>query len=94
MKVVWLPKAVANRDALIDYIAEENLTAAIEHDERIEAQTDQLEEHPEIGRLGRKTGTRELVIGKTHFVVVYRIKPKLKRIEILRVLHSSQAWPA
>ena len=93
MKVVWLPKAIANRDALIDYIAEENLTAAIEYDERIEAQTGKLEEHPEIGRPGRKAGTRELVIGKTYFVVVYRIKEKPKRIEVLRVLHSSQAWP-
>ncbi len=94
MKVVWLPKAIANRDAQIDRIAEKDPVAAVEYDERIEAQTDQLEDYPELGRTGRKPGTRELVISKTHFVVVYRIKERPKRIEILRVLHSSQAWPA
>lgn len=47
-----------------------------------------------MGRPGRKQGTRELVISQTNFIVVYRIKPKEKRIEIWRVLHSSQAWPA
>ncbi|MBI5437832.1 MAG: type II toxin-antitoxin system RelE/ParE family toxin [Nitrosomonadales bacterium] len=94
MKVVWLPAAIANRDALIEYIAQENLRAAIKQDESIEKQTDQLVEHPEMGRLGRKRGTRELVISQTNFVVVYRVKPKEKRVEIWRVLHTSQAWPA
>lgn len=94
MKLVWLPAAIANRDALIDYIAQENPKAAIKQDDSIENQTDQLVEHPEMGRPGRKQGTRELVISQTNFIVVYRIKPKEKRIEIWRVLHSSQAWPA
>jgi len=94
VKLVWLPTAIENRDALIEYIAQENPKAAIEHDDRIEKQTDQLVVHPELGRLGRKRGTRELVISQTHFVVVYRVKTKTKRIEVWRVLHSSQAWPA
>ncbi|WP_353545288.1 type II toxin-antitoxin system RelE/ParE family toxin [Sulfuriferula nivalis] len=33
------------------------------------------------------------MISHTQFVVIYRVKLKEKRIEILRVLHSSQAWP-
>lgn len=93
MKLVWLPTAIANRDALIEYIAQENPKAAIKQDNNVEKQTDQLVVHPEMGRLGRKRDTRELVISQTSFVVVYRIKPKAKRIEIWRVLHTSQAWP-
>ena len=87
MKVVWLPRAIANRDALIDHIAEANVTAAIEHDERIEVLTNQLEDQ---GRPGRKSGTRELVINRTHFILVYRIKAS--SIVIVRLLHTSQAW--
>ncbi len=90
MIFVWLPKAIQNRHDLIDHIAEENLRAAIEHDERIEKQIDQLLDNPEIGRAGRRQGTRELVISRTPFVVVYRIKAK--HIVIVRVLHTSQAW--
>jgi toxin ParE1/3/4 len=92
MIFVWLPTAIKNRHALIDHIAEDNLRAAIEHDERIEKQIDQLLENPEIGRAGRRKGTRELVISRTPFIVVYRIKAK--RIVIVRLLHTSQAWPA
>lgn len=92
MKLVWLPRAIATRDALIDHIAQENPKAAIEYDDRIENQADQLVAHPEMGRAGRKQGTRELVISRTNFVVVYRNKSKC--IEVLRVLHTSQAWPA
>jgi len=92
MIFVWLPKAIKNRHDLIDYIAEDNLRAAIEHDERIEKQIDQLLANPEIGRAGRMEGTRELVISRTPFIVVYRIKAK--RIEIVCLLHTSQAWPA
>lgn len=94
MIIAWLPKAIANRDDLIDYIAEANPRAAIEQDSRIEAQVNHLVSHPEIGLAGRKKGTRALVIVRTSFVVIYRIRPKAKRVEIIRVLHTSQAWPA
>ena len=93
MKLLWLPPAIANRDAQIDYIAQENPKAAIEQGDRIENQLSQLIDHPEMGRPGRVKGTRELVIGRTPFIVVYRVKPRAKRIELMRVLHGSQQWP-
>jgi toxin ParE1/3/4 len=45
------------------------------------------------GRAGRKKGTRELVISRTPFIVVFRVKSRAARIEILRVLHSSRRYP-
>ncbi len=93
MNFVWLPAAMADRDELIDYIARENLVAAISQDDHIEKQTNQLIQYPEIGRPGRMQGTRELVIKHTSFVVVYRVNMRAGRIEIWRVLHTSQAWP-
>ena len=93
MIIVWLPKAISTRDAQLDYIAENNPLAAIEHGDLVAQQVNQLSAYPELGRAGRKQGTRELVISRTSFVVIYRVKPKEKRIEILRMLHSSQQWP-
>ena len=93
MIIAWLPKAIANRDELIDYIAQANPKAAIEQDSRIEVQANHLVAHPEIGHAGRKKGTRELVIARTNFVVIYRVNHKTKRVEIIRVLHTAQAWP-
>lgn len=91
MNVIWLPKAIANRDAQITYIAQDNPGAAITQGDRIADQIDILLQHPEMGRPGRKKGTRELVISRTPFVVVYRVKGT--RIEVMRLLHSSQQWP-
>lgn len=91
--LTWLPEANFTRFAQLDYIAQHNAKAAISMDDLIEKQTAQLEQHPDIGRPGRKEGTRELVISHTSFVVIYRVRPLANRVEILRVLHTSQAWP-
>ena len=74
----------------LDYIAQDNPLAAISQDEQIEHQVDMLMQHPQMGRLGRKKGTRELVISRTPFVAVYRVKGDT--IQIVRLLHSSQQF--
>jgi len=89
--LVWLKRAIQDRDAQIDYIAQDNPLAAVSQGDRIDEQVDVLLEHPQMGRPGRKPGTRELVISHTPFVVVYRIKGQ--RIELLRLLHGAQKWP-
>jgi len=89
--LVWLKRAIQDRDAQIDYIAQDNPLAAVTQGDRIDEQVDVLLEHPQMGRPGRKPGTRELVISHTPFVVVYRIKGQ--RIELLRLLHGAQKWP-
>lgn len=92
MKVIeWLPLASTNRFEQLDYIAEDNPLAAITQDEQIEHQVDMLMQQPQMGRPGRKKGTRELVISRTPFIVVYRVKGT--RIEVIRLLHSSQQYP-
>ena len=89
--LVWLKRAIQDRDAQLDYIAEDNPLAAVSQGDRIDEQVDVLLEQPQMGRPGRKQGTRELVISHTPFVVVYRIKGQ--RIELLRLLHGAQKWP-
>ena len=70
MKLVWLSTALADRDAQLDTIAQNNPSAAIEQGDRIARQIGQLVQYPEMGRVGRKRGTREMVISRTPFVVV------------------------
>ena len=93
MKLQWLPMAIVTRDAQLDYIAHDNPTAAIEQGDRIHHQLGQLLEHPNMGRPGRVEKTRELVISRTPLIVVYRVRPRAKRIELIRLLHGSQQWP-
>lgn len=88
----WLPEANRNRFDQLDHIAQDNPMAAVEQDEEIERQVDLLLQHPKLGRPGRMKGTRELVISRTPFIAVYRLKG-VARIEIMRLLRGSQQWP-
>lgn len=93
MKLLWLARAIASRDAQLDYVARDNPMAAVEQGDRIHDQVDQLLDHPDLGRPGRVEKTRELVISRTPFIVVYRVRPQARRIELIRLLHGSQQWP-
>ncbi|WP_180902431.1 type II toxin-antitoxin system RelE/ParE family toxin [Martelella soudanensis] len=93
MKVVWLPQARTDRTDAIAYIARDNPRAALDQLGEIEQQTDGLADHPEMGRIGRMRGTRELVVNRTPFIIIYRVRSRLDRVEILRLLHGAQHWP-
>jgi toxin ParE1/3/4 len=92
MNIIWSPEAIEDLNALRAYIAEESPAGArrivlrILHDiERL------LPDNPHIGRPGRVSGTRELVIPQTPYIVPYRVQRGA--IQILRVYHSARRWP-
>jgi len=85
MTVVWLPRAVEQLLSIIDYIGEDNPSAAIELARTIRAKADTLSAYPNRYRPGRVAGTRELVV-MPNYIVVYRVAGK--QVEILRVRHA------
>jgi toxin ParE1/3/4 len=91
LTIRWLRAAERSRVEQLEYVARDNPSAAARMDEAIERQTDLLAQNPFIGRVGRVKGTRELVIGRTPFIAIYRVKRK--RVEILSFLHGAQRWP-
>lgn len=93
MRVRWLPKALAERNEQLDYIAKDNTRAAIDQGDRIQRAADKLADFPEAGRLGRKPRTRELVVPGTPFLLVYRIRPDRKEVQVLRLIHGARRWP-
>ncbi len=90
MKVFWSPRAEYERNAVIDYIAEDNVTAALELDERLDALGAGLREFPRMGRPGRVEGTREFVVHE-HYILVYELFGE--EIHILSLLHAAKQWP-
>ena len=93
MKLVWRAKAASDRKRAIQFIADQSVGAALSQLDEIERQTDLLIVQPEIGRPGRIDGTRELVISRTSFIVIYRVRKDVKQVEILRLVHGAQKWP-
>lgn len=91
MRVTLADGARYDLDTIFDYVASENPAAARRLFEEIKRQIMSLAEHPEIGRVGRVDGSRELVINRTPYIAVYRIKGR--RVELLRILHGARQWP-
>lgn len=89
--IVWLPEAIAEKDDLLDYIAEHNVLAALAVDAHIEQQVGQLVEFPFLGRKGRIADTFELVISRTPYLVAYQIQTA--QVQILHVFHERRNWP-
>jgi len=72
-------------------IAEDNPAAAARLVERIQTTVERLRDFPALGRPGRVSGTRELVIPGTSYIVPYRMVGD--QIQILALVHSAQRWP-
>jgi toxin ParE1/3/4 len=82
--------ALADRDAIMMYVAQDNPTAAIDLDLGFEAKAENARKRPTLYRPGRVRGTREIVV-RPNYVMVYRITGDA--VEMLRVLHAAQRWP-
>ncbi len=91
MRIVWTEPAVRDLASARAYIAQDNPSAARRQVERVISAVTGLLRFPEIGRPGRRPGTRELVVNRTPYIVAYRLHGDV--IEILRVLHGRQRWP-
>lgn len=91
MKPVWTRAAIRDLTHMREYIARENPDVAREIALKIVDATERILQFPEVGRIGRVNGTRELIVSGTHYLIVYRMKKKA--IHFLRVLHGRQEWP-
>ncbi len=92
MKVVLTSKAQSDREARWSYLYQFSEAAAERTDTLINEHMRLLVSNPNRGRSGRIAGTRELPIGKTRLLAVYRVEQDVVRV--LRILHGAQDWPA
>ena len=91
MQVFWTLPALNDLEEIQDYIAQESPVAAYRLVADVMDRADSLlSDNPMIGRRGRVNGTRELVMSRTPYIVVYRVN---SRVEILAVIHGAREWP-
>jgi toxin ParE1/3/4 len=94
MRVIWREQAEADLDEHFNYLRRRGAGAvALRTAITIRQRVAMLADHPGLGRLGRLTDTRELVIARTPFIVMYSVDQRLDTVTILRVLHGAQQWP-
>ena len=74
MPIKWLRTALRNLDHHADYIAKDNPDAARRAVERVQAAVGQLTLYRSMAHIGRVQGTRELIVGGTPWIIVYRVR--------------------
>jgi toxin ParE1/3/4 len=90
--IEWTEQAIRQLDQAHDYIALSNSEEVADRiTMHIVASVQMLASFPMSGRVGRVSGTRELVISTTSIIAVYTIDGN--RIAILVVYHGAQQWP-
>jgi toxin ParE1/3/4 len=90
--ISFTPGAEADLQAVFEYIAAEDAAAAGRVVARILQAIQMLENFPQIGRVGRVAGTRELHIVGLHYFAVYRSIGG-DDLEIIAVVHDRQRFP-
>jgi addiction module RelE/StbE family toxin len=91
MRVRYTRRAKDDLVEIYTYIAEENPPAARQVIAKIREGVKHLAHHPHVGRIGRVADTRELVIPRFPYIVVYRVRDD--GVQILSIFHSSREWP-
>jgi toxin ParE1/3/4 len=91
MRVRWLRKALLNLDQAASYIAQDNPKAAAEFVVHLRDSALMPGEQPNLRRVGRISGTIELVIANLPYILPYRVRNDT--VEILRALHTARKWP-
>ena len=88
VEIVWSPLARARLQQIRTYIARDKPDAAERLATRIVAATEALRNYPHMGRAGTQPGTRELLMGSSPYVVVYRVRGN--QVLINTIWHSAQ----
>ena len=90
MRVLWTPEAQQDRADIWDYIAADDPRAAVRMDALFSDAAARLVEHPKLGRPGKISGTRELILHES-YRLVYEIENET--VWMLALVHAARQWP-
>lgn len=92
MFVKWLRPAQKDMQALVDWYTAQAPEYLPDVAQKIWDSANSLTQFPEKGRIGFVSGSRELLVPRLPYMLVYTIQNNT--VYILRLLHQSQNWPA
>jgi toxin ParE1/3/4 len=91
MRLRWTPAAAEDLESIRDYLAQHLPAFAPSTILEIYQAVLALRSTPYRGRTGRVEGTRELILPRLPYIVVYRVQDT--DIEILHIYHGAQNRP-
>jgi toxin ParE1/3/4 len=88
VEIIWSPLARTRLREIRAYVARDKPEAAEHLAMRIVAAIEALRNYPRLGRAGAEPEIRELVIGNTPYIVLYRVQGE--RVVIGTIWHGAQ----
>lgn len=90
--VKWLEKSLKEFDGILEYVkTHQGEETARRLAVTLSDSVDSIVKNPSTGRPGRISGTRELVISGTKYLIPFRVKGDC--VHILRIFHTSRKPP-
>lgn len=90
MKVVFDPRAIDDLAHIHSWIAADNASVAAGVIESILAGIERLTLFPSMGRVGLVEGTREWVVPRLPYIVVYQADAERDELRVIAVFHGAQ----
>ncbi len=91
LPIFWLPKASELWARQLRYLVKLNREVGVRIGDAVASAVAQLATNPDLSRVGRIAGARELPVPDTPFILVYRIEEDA--VVILRLLHHRRRFP-
>lgn len=88
LRLKWSPDALCDFDSALLYLDQQNPAKATEMALAVKKAESLLCEYPRVAREGRISGTREYVLKKFPYILVFRAKTEV--LEILAFFHTSR----
>jgi plasmid stabilization system protein ParE len=92
MNVIWSAASVRHLQQVVEYLQGESASGAISTRRRILETVWKIGQMPYSGRIGRVVDTREAVVSRSPYIVVYQVSAQA--VEILGIWHGARDWPA
>jgi toxin ParE1/3/4 len=90
-RIRWSPAAAADLEGIRIYLQEHHPSYVESTIRKVYDAARSLKQMPQQGRIGRKAGTRELVLAPLPYIIVYGVEPDM--VHILRILHAAKDQP-
>jgi addiction module RelE/StbE family toxin len=91
MQVNWTKSALRDLEIEANYLNKINPSIESNFLEHVESSVTLIKKYPELGRIGRVNQTRELILKKFQYILIYLVIASC--IDIIRLLHTSRKWP-
>lgn len=88
MRLRWTPEAADNLESIYNYLREHHPSFAEPTVRALYEAARSLRAMPERGRLGEISSTREFILPKLPYIIVYRINEDA--VELLHIYHGAQ----